>query len=158
MRISDWSSDVCSSDLNQAGGKPHAPPATARHRRGTEGAHPRCRGDRARRRGGVRAPAPAGRAARRLLDLTLFRDDRLVALHDLVEACRSSARHCLLAAESMPNDPRCEELRALGEKRTANADFFGARMIAEDDIPGSTPEERSLVRSEEHKSELQSLM
>src|SRR3546814_18231370 len=67
-----------------------------------------------------------------LLDLTLFRDDRLVALHDLVEACRSSARHCLLAAELMPNDPRCEELRALGGKRTATADFFGERMIAED--------------------------
>ncbi|HEY9539057.1 MAG TPA: hypothetical protein VIS03_15795 [Kiloniellaceae bacterium] len=79
--------------------------------------------------------------------MTLFRDDRLVALHDLVEACRSSARHCLLAAESMPNDPRCEELRALGEKRTANADFFGARMIAEDDIPGGPPEERSLVET-----------
>src|SRR3546814_12147484 len=47
----------------------------------------------------------------------------------------------------MPNDPRCEELRALGEKRTANADFFGARMIAEDDIPGGPPEERSLVET-----------
>src|SRR3546814_5660500 len=35
----------------------------------------------------------------------------------------------------------------LGEKRTANADFFGARMIAEDDIPGGPPEERSLVET-----------
>src|SRR3546814_14456495 len=95
MRMSDWSSDVCSADL----------------------------------------------------DLTLFRDDRRVALHDLVEACRSSARHCLLAAELMPNDPRCEELRALGGKRTATADFFGERMIAEDDIPGGPPEERSLVET-----------
>src|SRR3546814_18788065 len=47
----------------------------------------------------------------------------------------------------MPNDPRCEELRALGGKRTATADFFGERMIAEDDIPGGPPEERSLVET-----------
>src|SRR3546814_15586793 len=80
-----------------------------------------------------------------LLDLTLFRDDRLVALHDLVEACRSSAPHCLLAAESMPNDPRCEELRALGETRPANPAFFGSRMIAAHAIPGGPPDQRSLV-------------
>lgn len=79
--------------------------------------------------------------------MSLLRDDRLVVLHDLVEACRVSSRHCALAADLMPDDPRAVELRALGEKRAADADFFGERMIAEDDIPGGPPAERSLLET-----------
>lgn len=79
--------------------------------------------------------------------MNLLRDDRLLALHDLVEVCRASSRHCLLAADLMADDPRAAALRALGEQRAAEADFFGARMIAEDDIPGSPPAERSLVET-----------
>jgi hypothetical protein len=77
--------------------------------------------------------------------VNLLRDDRLVVLHDLVEACRASSQHCVLAAVSMPDDPRASALQTLGEKRAAAADFFGERMIAEDDIPGGPPAERSLV-------------
>jgi hypothetical protein len=77
--------------------------------------------------------------------VNLLRDDRLVVLHDLVEACRAAAQHCVLAAELLPDDPRAAALQALGEKRAAAADFFGERMIAEDDIPGGPPAERSLV-------------
>lgn len=77
--------------------------------------------------------------------MTLLRDDRLVALHDLVEVCRASSHHCLLAADLMTDDPRAEQLRALGQQRASEADFFGARMIAEDDIPAGPPAERSLV-------------
>jgi hypothetical protein len=79
--------------------------------------------------------------------VSLFRDDRLVILHDLVEACRASSQHCVLAAELMAEDPRAAELQALGEKRAADADFFGERMIAEDDIPGGPPEERGLFET-----------
>jgi len=79
--------------------------------------------------------------------VSILRDERLVALHDLVEACRSSASHAALAAELMGDDPRAAELRALSERRTAAADFFAERMIAEDDIPGGPPEERSLLQS-----------
>jgi hypothetical protein len=79
--------------------------------------------------------------------LSILRDDRLVALHDLVEACRNASRHHLLAAELMVDDPRAGELRALAEQRGREADFFGERMIAEDDIPGGPPEERSLLES-----------
>ena len=79
--------------------------------------------------------------------MSLLRDDRLVALHDLVEACRASAQHCALAADLMADDPRAAALQALGRKRAAEADFFGGRMIAEDDIPGGPPEERSLLET-----------
>ncbi|MGF1592579.1 MAG: hypothetical protein ACFCUW_04825 [Kiloniellaceae bacterium] len=79
--------------------------------------------------------------------MSILRDDRLLALHDLVEACRDSARHCALAAEMMEDDPRAGKLRDLAERRSREADFFGARMIEEDDIPGGAPEERSLLQA-----------
>jgi hypothetical protein len=79
--------------------------------------------------------------------MNLLRDDRLMALHDLVEFCRASSRHCLLAADLLADDPRAAELRALGEQRAAEADFFGERMIAEDDIPAGPPAERSLLET-----------
>lgn len=79
--------------------------------------------------------------------MSLLRDDRLVALYDLVEACRASSQHCLLAAELLPEDPRAEALRALGERRAADADFFGERMVAEGDIPGGPPAERSFIET-----------
>jgi hypothetical protein len=79
--------------------------------------------------------------------LSILRDDRLVALHDLVEACRDSARHCALAAEMMEEDPRAGKLQSLAERRSRDADFFSERMIEEDDIPGGPPEERSLLQS-----------
>lgn len=81
------------------------------------------------------------------MSVNLLRDDRLVALHDLVAACRDSARHCTLAAEVMQDDPRAAELRALADQRNREADFFGERMIAEDDIPEGAPEERSLFET-----------
>jgi hypothetical protein len=79
--------------------------------------------------------------------LNLLRDDRLVTLHDLVEACRASSQHCLLAAELMPEDPRAEALHDLGERRSRDADFFGERMVAEDDIPGGPPAELSFIET-----------
>ena len=79
--------------------------------------------------------------------MSILRDDRLVALHDLVEACREASRHHLQAAEFMADDPRAAQLRALAEQRSREADFFGERMIAEDDIPAGAPEERSLLDS-----------
>lgn len=79
--------------------------------------------------------------------MSILRDDRLVTLHDLVEACRASSQHCLLAAELMPEDPRAEALRQLGERRAADADFYGERMVAEDDIPGGPPAELSFIET-----------
>ena len=77
--------------------------------------------------------------------MSILRDERLVALHDLVEACRSSASHAALAAELMSEDSRAAVLQAVADQRSADADFFAERMIAEGDIPGSPPEERSLL-------------
>lgn len=79
--------------------------------------------------------------------MSILRDDRLVALHDLVEVCRNASRHHLLAAELMTDDPRADDLRALAKQRGREAEFFGDRMIAEDDIPAGPPEERSLLES-----------
>lgn len=79
--------------------------------------------------------------------MSFLRDDRLVTLHDLVEACRASSQHCQLAAELMPEDPRAGVLRDLGRRRAADADFFGERMIAEDDIPGGPPAELSFIET-----------
>lgn len=77
--------------------------------------------------------------------MSILRDERLVALHDLVAVCRDSALHCSLALEELPEDPVATELEALAAQRRREADFFAARMIAEDDIPGGSPEERSLL-------------
>ncbi|MGD1876951.1 MAG: hypothetical protein ACFB13_05550 [Kiloniellaceae bacterium] len=79
--------------------------------------------------------------------MSILRDERLVALHDLVEACRGSESHAALAAELMAEDPRAKALQELAERRRADADFFGARMIAEDDIPAGPPEERNLLQT-----------
>ncbi|MEO3430952.1 hypothetical protein AAFN88_19010 [Pelagibius sp. CAU 1746] len=79
--------------------------------------------------------------------MSILRDERLVALHDLVEACRASARHCALVAESLPEESRAGALEALAAQRNREADFFGERMLAEDDIPEGPPEERSLLQS-----------
>lgn len=79
--------------------------------------------------------------------MSILRDDRLVALHDLVETCRNASRHYLLAADTMEGDPRADELQALADQRGREADFFGERMIAEDDIPPGPPAERSLLES-----------
>ena len=77
--------------------------------------------------------------------MSILRDERLVALHDLVEVCRNASRHHLLASELMVDDPRADDLRALAEQRGREAEFFADRMIAEDDIPAGPPNERSLL-------------
>ena len=83
--------------------------------------------------------------------MSILRDERLVALHDLVEVCRTASRHHHLAAEliaeSLAGDRRAEELRALADQRAREADFFGERMLAENDIPAGPPAERSLLES-----------
>jgi len=78
--------------------------------------------------------------------LSILRDERLVALHDLVEACRASASSCALVAELMADDPRVGDLTALADRRNSDADFFGNRMTAEGDIPEGPPEERNLLQ------------
>lgn len=79
--------------------------------------------------------------------MSILRDERLVALHDLVAACRESAGSCAAAADALGEDPRAEELRTLAEARNRTADFFGERMIEEEDIPPGPPEERTLLES-----------
>lgn len=79
--------------------------------------------------------------------MSVLRDERLLTLHNLVEACRACASHCALVAETLADDPRAGDLQKLAKQRNADADFFGARMRAEDDIPEGPPEERSLLQT-----------
>jgi hypothetical protein len=79
--------------------------------------------------------------------VSLLRDDRLIALHDLLEACRASAQQAALVAELLAGDARAAALRTLGKRRAGEADFFGDRMLAEDDIPGGPPEELGLLEA-----------
>ncbi len=79
--------------------------------------------------------------------MSILRDERLVALHDLVEACRASASHCEMVAEALSGDSRAEALQALAGQRNREADFFAERMIEEDDIPAGPPEERGLLQT-----------
>ncbi|MEQ8354339.1 MAG: hypothetical protein RH942_02280 [Kiloniellaceae bacterium] len=79
--------------------------------------------------------------------MSILRDDRLVALHDLVEACRASAGHGALAAETMSGDARAGELQAMAQHRSGMADFFAERMIESDDMPAAPPAERNLLQT-----------
>lgn len=79
--------------------------------------------------------------------MSILRDERLLALHDLVSACRASSSYCAQAAEMLGDDPRSADLKALAEQRREAADFFGERMIEADDIPEGQPEELNLLQT-----------
>jgi len=79
--------------------------------------------------------------------VSIMRDDRLLALHDLVAACRASAQHARLAAEVLSDDPRAKQLQALAAQRERVADTFSQPIIEADDIPAGPPEERGLLET-----------
>jgi len=80
-------------------------------------------------------------------EVSILRDERLLALHDLVSACRASSSHCEQAAELLAKDPKAGGLKALAQRRREAADFFGERMVEADDIPEGQPEELSLLQT-----------
>src|SRR3546814_2079478 len=137
MRISDWSSDVCSSDLGEAA--PSRQPflartARARHRTHA-GHHPRPpgRGDRggAGGSGSMTGPVPT------------------IALVGNPNAGKSSLFNALTGArQKIANYPGVTV-----ERKAGHASFADGRPLALIDLPGSYS-----LRSEEHTSELQSLM
>ena len=61
--------------------------------------------------------------------MSILRDDRLLALHDLVEACRASARFAELAADLLKDDARARDLEALAAARNDAADRLCAPII-----------------------------
>ncbi len=79
--------------------------------------------------------------------LSILRDDRLLALHDLVEACRASARHAELAAEMLSEDPRAAEMSALAAQRKQDAERFCEPILEAEDVPPGPPEERGLLET-----------
>lgn len=77
--------------------------------------------------------------------MSILRDDRLLALHDLVEACRASAQQAEAAAEVLAEDARARQLEALAAQRRRDAGEFCEPIIESEDIPPAPPEERGLL-------------
>lgn len=77
--------------------------------------------------------------------MTVLRDDRLLALHDLVEACRASAQHAALAAELLSEDRQGDALSALARRRNQDAERFCEPILEAGDMPAGPPEERGLL-------------
>src|SRR3546814_2162436 len=125
MRISDWSSDVCSSDLPPARSGCDAPP---------DGAGGLCFARR-RHRCGERSP-PAGSCGKSLC--TLRSAEHTGAFHLAGRAVTMPSRRLLLVA--------------LIAFAAAIAGVFVGRMVSD------APKANETERSEEHTSELQSLM
>src|SRR3546814_7898958 len=114
MRISDWSSDVCSSDLKPSSWKG--------------------------------APSPFGSSAHPANDVQ--EADKAAFLYSCKHRCRSGSQRC-----------KYSHMRQL---RPANIDLE-SRIAVADDIdcprtPAILPKSKPELRSEEHTSELQSLM
>jgi hypothetical protein len=81
------------------------------------------------------------------VNVSILRDARLLALRDLVAACRASSSYCAHVAGLLSDDPRGQALEDLAARRHEVADFFAERMIEADDIPEGQPEELSLLES-----------
>jgi len=79
--------------------------------------------------------------------VSILRDERLLALHDLVAACRASSSHCSHAAGLLPGDRRAQALEELAARRHEAAEFFAEHMVEADDIPEGQPEELNLLES-----------
>ncbi len=82
-----------------------------------------------------------GNGAQRIDKMNLLRDDRLVALNDLIEACREAARTYEAAAETLQDNPLSQSLYALSKERDRKADFLAQRVREDGDIPAGPPEE-----------------
>src|SRR3546814_10840179 len=113
MRISDWSSDVCSSDL----------------------------------------PRPAHRLDKTLQHRRTARHGGPAAIHVTPEAARDGALAKLREGDMIRLDGEAGVLEAL-----VDADEWASREAAPNRAPSAHDVGRNLFRSQEHKSELQSLM
>ena len=79
--------------------------------------------------------------------MSILRDERLLALHDLVEACRASAQQTEIAAEVLSEGSLVKQLEALAAQRRRDAEELCEPILESEDIPPALPEERGLLES-----------
>ncbi len=77
--------------------------------------------------------------------MSLLRSEYLVALNDLIVACRDAAACHLRAARLIEDRALADELTALGKDREAIAEQLAAAMLTKDDIPNAPDSEKVLL-------------
>lgn len=77
----------------------------------------------------------------------LLRDDSLVALNDLLIACREAADCHRTAAKASHDPDLAQELTALARDRDAMAEVLREAIVAQDDIPGAPNQEKELIEA-----------
>lgn len=79
--------------------------------------------------------------------MDIIRSSLLVALNDLIIACREAASRHRTAAEAVDNRDLEHELRRLADARTALADDLAEIVKKKGDIPNAPPDERELLET-----------
>lgn len=79
--------------------------------------------------------------------MAILRDENMMALNDLVVACREAANRITAASEAMDDDGLATRLAALAEQRNAAADELAEIIVSQDDIPNVPNSERELLRN-----------
>lgn len=77
--------------------------------------------------------------------MDLIRDDKLVALNDLIVACREAAAFHATAADLAPESGLARDLAALSETRRSQAEELAAAVVEKDDIPNAPSGEKELL-------------
>ncbi len=79
--------------------------------------------------------------------MSLLRSDSLVALNDLLVACREAASCHRTAADTCPDPDIAKDLAALAQDREDMAENLAETLIAMDDIPNAPNEEKELIEA-----------
>jgi ferritin-like protein len=79
------------------------------------------------------------------LPMDILRDDYLVALNDLVQACREAALCYARAAEQDRKGTRSERLRDVASRRRDSAEDFAEMVAKEGDIPAAPSDEKEFL-------------
>lgn len=79
--------------------------------------------------------------------MTLLRNAYLVALNETIVACREAGQYHAQAAESAPLEDLGRALRELSQDREKAADELAEFVIAEEDIPNTSSDEKVLLQA-----------
>ena len=79
--------------------------------------------------------------------MSILRDETLVAINDLIVACRESANLLRTGADALNDHPAGRGLRDLADKRTSDADDLAAVVAKMEDVANAPNEEKELLTS-----------